>query len=131
MGKRPGSRFCFVGGIDDIFTSPALTRRHPIIGRCLRVRAARGRPAHVKAIRRMNLSTPESIRQRIQAGDLAGPTVGVAPGFAPGFAQADLVALRGPAALEFLIFCIRNPLACPLLDVLEPGVVESSLAPGA
>jgi uncharacterized protein YcsI (UPF0317 family) len=34
-------------------------------------------------------------------------------------------------AFNFLLFCVRNPKPCPLLDVLEPGQFEPSIAPGA
>jgi uncharacterized protein YcsI (UPF0317 family) len=34
-------------------------------------------------------------------------------------------------AFEFLLFCVRNPKPCPILDVLEPGVFEPRIAPGA
>ena len=35
------------------------------------------------------------------------------------------------AAFDFLLFCVRNPKPCPILDVLEPGVFEPSIARGA
>ena len=34
-------------------------------------------------------------------------------------------------AFDFLLFCVRNPKPCPLLDVLEPGRWEPTIAPGA
>jgi uncharacterized protein YcsI (UPF0317 family) len=34
-------------------------------------------------------------------------------------------------AFHFLLFCVRNPKPCPILDVLEPGQVEPKIAPGA
>jgi uncharacterized protein YcsI (UPF0317 family) len=34
-------------------------------------------------------------------------------------------------AFHFLLFCVRNPKPCPILDVLEPGEVEPRIAPGA
>ncbi len=56
-----------------------------------------------------------------------GPTAGVAPGYL----QANLVILPREFAFEFLLFCQRNPKPCPLVDVLEPGVVAPSVAPDA
>jgi uncharacterized protein YcsI (UPF0317 family) len=34
-------------------------------------------------------------------------------------------------AFDFLLFCVRNPKPCPVLDVLEPGRAEPSIARGA
>jgi uncharacterized protein YcsI (UPF0317 family) len=34
-------------------------------------------------------------------------------------------------AFPFLLFCVRNPRPCPILDVLEPGQYEPRIAPGA
>jgi len=50
---------------------------------------------------------------------------------ATGYVQANLVMLPEEAAFEFLLFCVRNPKPCPILDVLEPGKVEPSIAPNA
>jgi len=72
-------------------------------------------------------SDPEEIRRRIRAGEYTDPTVNLAPGFV----QANLTLLHRSLALEFMIFCIRNPVACPLLDVLEPGIFEPPETPGA
>jgi uncharacterized protein YcsI (UPF0317 family) len=45
--------------------------------------------------------------------------------------QANLVMLPAEEAFNFLLFCVRNPKPCPILDVLEPGRVEPIIAPGA
>lgn len=42
-------------------------------------------------------------------------------GLAPGFAQANLVILEKEFAYDFLLFCERNPKACPILDATEIG----------
>ena len=42
-------------------------------------------------------------------------------GFSAGYAQANLIALDKQYAFDFLLFAQRNPKACPLLGVLEPG----------
>jgi uncharacterized protein YcsI (UPF0317 family) len=39
--------------------------------------------------------------------------------------------LPAEEAFNFLLFCVRNPKPCPILDVLEPGQVEPIIAPGA
>lgn len=49
-----------------------------------------------------------------------------------GYALANLVIVPRDVALDFLIFCLRNPRPFPLIDVTEPGDPEPKLAaPGA
>jgi uncharacterized protein YcsI (UPF0317 family) len=68
----------------------------------------------------------EAVRQWIRLGQYSGHTAGLAPGYA----QANLVMLPKDSALDFLIFCQRNPKACPVLDVLEAGRFAPNIAPG-
>jgi uncharacterized protein YcsI (UPF0317 family) len=72
-------------------------------------------------------SAPAEIRRRIRKGEWHRPTTGLAPGYV----QANLVMLPHEQAFPFLLFCVRNPKPCPILDVLEPGQVEPRIAPGA
>jgi uncharacterized protein YcsI (UPF0317 family) len=58
---------------------------------------------------------------------LTSPTSGAASGYL----QANLVMLPAEQTFNFLLFCVRNPKPCPILDVLEPGQVEPKIAPGA
>ncbi|MFZ0241090.1 MAG: putative hydro-lyase [Desulfobacterales bacterium] len=71
--------------------------------------------------------TATELRHRIRAGQWRQPTSGAARGFV----QANLVMLPKSEAFNFLLFCVRNPKPCPLLDVLEAGVSEPEIAPGA
>jgi uncharacterized protein YcsI (UPF0317 family) len=71
--------------------------------------------------------TPTQLRKLIRSGEWSKPTTGVASGFV----QANLVMLPKEEAFHFLLFCVRNPKPCPILDVLEPGKVEPNIAPGA
>ncbi len=71
--------------------------------------------------------TPEALRALIRNGEWQTPTTGLAPGYL----QGNLVMLPEEAAFSFLLFCIRNPKPCPVLDVLEPGVWEPNIASGA
>ncbi len=73
-----------------------------------------------------NLS-PKELRQLIRSRQWTTPTSGAAPGYV----QANLVMLPEEAAFHFLLFCVRNPKPCPILDVLEPGAVEPAIARGA
>lgn len=62
-----------------------------------------------------------SIMEQIRNGTYTGPTSGLARGYA----QANLVILRKEYAYDFLLFCQRNQVACPLLDVTDIGSVAS------
>ena len=71
--------------------------------------------------------SPKRLREHIRAGKWKGPTSGAAPGYV----QANLVMLPRDAAFDFLLFCVRNPKPCPILDVLEPGQTAPGIAPDA
>lgn len=73
-----------------------------------------------------NLS-PAQLRSLIRKREWKAPTSGLAPGCV----QANLIMLPKEDAFHFLLFCVRNPRPCPILDVLEPGQVEPRIAPGA
>ncbi|MFH1058149.1 MAG: putative hydro-lyase [Pseudomonadota bacterium] len=62
-------------------------------------------------------ASPEAVRAQIAAGEITGPTAALCPGFV----QANLVILPKDWAFDFLLFCLRNPRPCPLLEVLDPG----------
>lgn len=59
----------------------------------------------------------EQVRLDARSGKLAQPTAGLAYGFV----QANLVILPAQDAMDFLVFCQRNPKPCPLLGVSTPG----------
>ena len=71
--------------------------------------------------------SPARLREQIRKRQWTTPTSGAAPGYV----QANLVMLPYDAAFSFLLFCVRNPKPCPILDVLEPGEVEPKIAAGA
>jgi uncharacterized protein YcsI (UPF0317 family) len=71
--------------------------------------------------------SPQELRQLIRSRKWTTPTSGCASGYL----QANLVMLPAAEAFNFLLFCVRNPKPCPILDVLEPGQVEPIIAPGA
>jgi hypothetical protein len=72
---------------------------------------------------------PRDFRNSVRQGAFTGPTNGQCPGFL----QCNLVVLpQGPTAFDFLLFCQRNPKACPLLEVCDVGSpVPVALAPHA
>jgi uncharacterized protein YcsI (UPF0317 family) len=71
---------------------------------------------------------PREIRADIRAGRLRGVTAGLGQGFV----QANLAILPRELAYDFLLFCQRNPRACPLLEVTDVGSPEpTGVAPGA
>jgi len=70
----------------------------------------------------------KAVRQACRSGKWTGQTAGLARGFT----QANLVMLPQAQAMDFLLFCQRNPKPCPLLAVTEPGkVCPGKLAPDA
>src|SRR5574341_1149022 len=71
---------------------------------------------------------PREVRQLIREGRWARPTSGLCLGHA----QANLAILPRDLAFDFLLFALRNPKPCPLLEVLDPGNPEPRRsAPGA
>lgn len=68
-------------------------------------------PAHARALFRDGLRTPTA-------------------GWSAGWTQANLLVLPRPLAFDFLLFAQRNPVPCPVLDVLEPGAVSGPLLDG-
>lgn len=64
-------------------------------------------------------------REVFRANQATRPTAQLAPGFV----QANLVVLDRALALDFCLFALRNPKACPLLDVCLGS--ESALALGS
>lgn len=71
--------------------------------------------------------SPAELRRLIRERQWTGPTTGLAAGYV----QANLVMVPRHMAFHFLLFCVRNPRPCPILDVLEPGQVEPRIAAGA
>jgi len=65
----------------------------------------------------MSLATGEEVRREIRLGNWRRGTAGVACGYT----QANVVILPVKYALDFFIFCQRNPKPCPILDVCQPG----------
>lgn len=61
--------------------------------------------------------SPRELREIIRQGRWSGGTEGLARGYA----QANLIILPQEVALEFLIFCQRNPKPCPIVEVTDPG----------
>ncbi|MDI2130635.1 putative hydro-lyase [Yinghuangia seranimata] len=70
--------------------------------------------------------TPVEARALFRAGAVA-PT----SGWCRGTTQANLLAVPADWAYDVLLFAQRNPKPCPVLDVTDPGVPETVLAPGA
>lgn len=65
----------------------------------------------------MKTMTPAEAREKIREGAITCPTTGMCPGYA----QGNLVVLPKELAWDFLLFCQRNPKACPLLEVADAG----------
>ncbi|OEU94831.1 putative hydro-lyase [Streptomyces oceani] len=63
---------------------------------------------------------PGEARQRIRDGH-----AGTTSGWCDGWAQANLLAVPREQAFDLMLFAQRNPKACPLLDVFDPGATGS------
>lgn len=68
---------------------------------------------------------PAQARALFRAG-LRTPTAG----WSAGWTQANLLVLPRSLAFDFLLFAQRNPVPCPVLDVLESGAVSGPLIDG-
>ena len=64
--------------------------------------------------------SPGELRDMFRLSGWQAPTAGLAPGYV----QANVVILPKDQAFDFLVFCQRNPKPCPMIEVLEPGMVE-------
>jgi uncharacterized protein YcsI (UPF0317 family) len=60
---------------------------------------------------------PGEVRELIRKGEIARPTSGMCAGYA----QANLVVLPKEYAYDFLLFAMRNPKSCPILEVSDVG----------
>lgn len=88
-------------------------------------------PANTKAnrsaISRTSYAYPHQVRSLCRAGLYTGTTAGQAAGYA----QGNIVILQGKdVAFDFLLFCQRNPKACPLITMLEAGKFQCDSAAG-
>jgi uncharacterized protein YcsI (UPF0317 family) len=71
---------------------------------------------------------PREIRGDIRRGKLTDVTAGLGENYV----QANLAVLPKAQAYDFLLFCQRNPKACPLIEVTDAGSAEPvTVAPGA
>ncbi len=60
---------------------------------------------------------PQHFRQQVRSRQFTGPTAG----YCGEYAQANLAIIPSAYAEDFMRFCLRNPKACPVLAVGEPG----------
>ncbi|MCF3641070.1 putative hydro-lyase [Rhizobium sp. TRM95111] len=80
----------------------------------------------MNAVAHQNREAAVAARRRYRAGAVE-PTSGVAPGFT----QANMIVLPRDWAFDFLLYAQRNPKACPVLDVGDPGAHGTTLASDA
>jgi O-6-methylguanine DNA methyltransferase len=79
---------------------------------------------------RARLSSPGTPGSLVRSACRSGLFSGHTSGCAPSIAQANLVILPRQYALDFLLFCVRNPKPCPLLDVTDAGSPFCTAAAG-
>jgi uncharacterized protein YcsI (UPF0317 family) len=73
-----------------------------------------------------------SAAQQARLDIRCGRHTGSSRGLALGYVQCNLVVIPQALAFDFLLYCQRNPRACPVLEVTNPGDPEPRrLAPGA
>lgn len=71
---------------------------------------------------------PGKFRDQIRQGKWQKSTSGACPGYV----QANVVILPREFALDFTIFCLRNPQPCPIIEILDPGnPIVQEAAPNA
>jgi uncharacterized protein YcsI (UPF0317 family) len=76
----------------------------------------------------VTLSPAQQARLDIRQGRHTGSSRGLAPGYV----HCNLVVIPRTLAFDFLLYCQRNPRACPVLEVTDPGDPQPRrLAPGA
>ncbi len=74
------------------------------------------------------MNPAQQARLAMRRGEWTGPTKHTVPGYA----KCNLVVLPREEAYDFLVFCVRNPKPCPIIEVTDPGDPEPRLsAPGA
>lgn len=73
-------------------------------------------PVELRVLRQRGTVAPGDARAAFRDG-LSVPTCG----WCTHYAQANLIAVPGDWAYDVLLFCQRNPKACPLLDVTDRG----------
>lgn len=72
----------------------------------------------------MSLTPSRQARLDIREGRHTGTTRGLAPGYV----QCNLVVVSQALAYEFLLYCQRNPRACPVIEVTDPGNSEPRMS---
>lgn len=73
-------------------------------------------------------TSPAEMRELIKKEQWVYPTAGLCSSHV----QGNMIILPKEWAFDFLLFAQRNPKACPILDVTEPGGYEpANIAPGA
>nr|VFK21540.1 MAG: Uncharacterized protein YcsI, UPF0317 family [Candidatus Kentron sp. LFY] len=70
-----------------------------------------------------HFSDVDALRKEIRRGTFTSSTAGLSSGYV----QANFVALPRVYALDFLLWCIRNPRPCPIIEVLDDGRTTSDV----
>jgi uncharacterized protein YcsI (UPF0317 family) len=84
----------------------------------------RTRRSYSRGVNVADLS-PGQARERFRAGERV-----ITAGWCKGWTQANLIAVPASLRYELLLFAHRNPQACPVLDVGEPGAWSTGLFGG-
>src|SRR3954468_13417192 len=69
------------------------------------------------ALEQPAILTPSQAREVFRTGEVPETT----SGWCRGYVQANLLAVPRDLAFDALLFAVRNPGLCPLLEVTDPG----------
>lgn len=75
-----------------------------------------GKISHIRS-RDMKYMNPQEFRNIVRRGEWTGDILDKCQGYA----STNLVIVPKDYAFAFILFCLRNPQPCPLVDVTEPG----------
>ena len=74
------------------------------------------------------MTPAQEARKAMREGKWTGPTKHKVPDYV----KCNLVILPQKDSYDFLVYCIRNPKPCPLIETTDPGDPEPrTSAPGA
>jgi len=74
----------------------------------------------------MEMALTPSQQERIDIRE--GRHTGTTRGLALGYVQCNLVVINQALSYEFLLYCQRNPRACPVIEVTDPGNPEPKMS---
>ena len=78
---------------------------------------------NIKKEEKIKSLTPQEFRLLVRKGEWKERTTNILRNYA----QFNLVVVPKEYAFDFLLFCLRNPQACPVVDITDVGNTEPTL----